>query len=120
MANTTHTCTIAGFGSFELTAFSGGNKRQVRDTTSIDPIVLITRISGKQKHLADIANNVANNKQSSRFTITITKTSNGKTLQTLRFENCLFMSLDFPTCDAGSGALLTETATFRPEMLTVS
>ncbi|MBW2276509.1 MAG: hypothetical protein JRF63_03390, partial [Deltaproteobacteria bacterium] len=88
---------------------------------SINELTIVAYVTPGQKILGDAANAVANKGKNERFTITITELAKDKSvIKTFVYDNCLITSLDYPTMDAHGGEILCETATFKPEILTVS
>ncbi len=104
------------------TSVSGGD---ILGLAPIRPVLseltLQAFVTRSQKILADIAHEVANLGLNRRSTITIRVfAKDGSVSKQFVYDNCLLTSLDFPRLSAGSGEILTETATFKPEILDVS
>lgn len=82
---------------------------------------LVAYATPGQKHFADIMHKVAIQGQQERVNITVTELAKDKTpVKTITYFDCLIRSLDFARVQAGSGELLTETATFLPQRAEVS
>jgi len=86
----------------------------------ISEITLTAYITPNQKVLSDVANMVANQGKNERFTITITELAKDKSpVKTFVYDDCMFTSLDFPNFDSDGGEILCQTATFKPQILSV-
>jgi len=87
----------------------------------ISELTLVAYVVPKKKVLTDAVHKVANQGKNERFTITITEMAKDKSVvKTFVYDQCLLTSLDYPMMSAHSGAILTERATFKPQILTVS
>jgi len=97
---------------------AGGDRFSAR---SISELTLRAFATRSQKIFVDIAHKVANLGQNERCSITIRVfASDGSVSNQYHYGSCLLTSLDFPRLSASSGEILTETATFKPEILDVS
>jgi hypothetical protein len=87
----------------------------------ITELTLVAYMVPNKKTLTDAAHQVANLGKNERFTITITELAKDKSvIKTFEYRDCLLTSLDYPMMSSRSGAVLTERATFKPQILTVS
>lgn len=105
-------------GTKQEQALSGGTLSKGQQ--AISELSLTAYITPDQNILTDAMNAVANQGKNERFTITVTEMAKDKSVvKTVIYEKCLITSLDFPTMDANGGEILCETATFKPESITI-
>jgi hypothetical protein len=89
--------------------------------STISELELVAFVTPNQKHFADIAKKVAIAGEQYRVNITVTELAKNKTpVKTFNYFDCLITSYDYAKFEAGSGELMTETATFKPTRLEVS
>lgn len=85
------------------------------------PLRLRAFVTPDSTALTDAADMICNKGQNHRFTITIYELAKDMSIiKTHTYGDCVFVSLDFPRCDADGGEILVETAVFQPETLEVA
>ncbi len=85
------------------------------------PLRLRAYVTPDSKVLTDAAEMICNKGQNHRFTITIYELAKDMSIvKTHTYNDCIFMSLDYPRCDSDGGEILVETAVFQPETLEVA
>lgn len=85
------------------------------------PLRLRAYVTPDCKVLTDAADLICNKGQNHRFTITIYELAKDMSIiKTHNYGDCVFLSLDYPRCDAEGGEVLVETAVFQPARLEVA
>ncbi len=119
---------IKAYVGGDLLVPKGSSRRRRRSSRKrrilrkkVSTLTLTTSIHSASKTLSLAAHKVANQGKNERFTIRIyEQTKAGRTLKTYTYHDCLLTSLDYPTMSAHGGEILQETATFKPQRVSVS